>query len=434
MNNVSLSAREAALLTLIRCERDGSYSNIESNTQIKKHSLEGNERALFTALVRGVIERKITLDYYISRVSTRPIEDLDPVLLMILRIGVYQIFFFDRIPDHAAVNESVDLVKKHTGKNTASYANAVLRELLRKNKNAALTLPKDELTALSVKYSIPKDLITMWQKQYGREQTETILDALSKPHGTTLHVNTLKTSVESLCSTLDSLDIKYSTGSDTEAIFIHSGTPFEKIEKLAQNGLFFVQDASSQKAAAMLGALPNETVIDTCICPGGKSFALALSMKNKGHIFGYDLHKNKFSLVRDTQSRLGIEIISLEERDARTPNKSLFGKADRVLCDVPCSGLGIIAKKPEIRYRDLCNLERFSSLSIEILNASKNYCKTGGHLLFSTCTLNKTENDDVLDRFLAENLNFSLIEKNTIFPNEHSDGFFAALLKCNKQE
>ena len=432
MKDIKCSAREAALQTLIRCERDGSYSNIESNSQIKKHSLEGKERALFTALVRGVIERIITLDYHIASVSSRPLSELDTTLRMILRIGAYQLLYFDRIPDHAAVYESVTLAKKYVNAGSGSYVNAVLRELSRKAVSGTLSFPDDEMQALSVTYSVPEGLIKMWQEQYGNNQTIEILKALSKPHGITLHVNTLKTTADTLCRSLDSLGITYSVCPGENALILNAGTPFEKVENLAAQGMFFVQDLSSQSAAAMLKAEPGDCVIDTCICPGGKSFALALAMKNQGSIYGFDLHKNKFSLVKETQSRLGIDIISLEERDARNPDPALFGKADKVLCDVPCSGLGIIAKKPEIRYRDINTLERFSSLSLEILNASKNYCKAGGYMLFSTCTLNKAENDDVLDSFLRQNTDFSLIEKKTFFPTGSSDGFFAALVKCTK--
>lgn len=425
-----ISAREACYLTLVRCERDGSYSNIESNVQIKKHSLDGKERALFTALVRGVIERKITLDYHLASISSRPLEELDISLLIILRIGAYQLLYFDRIPAHAAVNESVVLAKKYAKGVTNSFVNAVLRELSRRKEAGTLSLPEDKTDALSVKYSVPTDLICMWREQYGKSQTQDILEALSMPHGITLHTNALKTSREALAENLSSLGIKSFLPEDVpEAICLESGTPFEDIAPLAEAGDFFVQDISSQKAAAMLDTRPGEVVIDTCVCPGGKSFALALAMQNTGEIHGFDLHKNKFSLVKDTQDKLGINILTLEERDARTPDPALIGKADRVLCDVPCSGLGIIAKKPEIRYRDVHTLERFSSLAFEILTSSKSYLKAGGHMLFSTCTLNKDENDAVLDRFLSQNADMHLIEKKTFFPTKHSDGFFAALIK-----
>lgn len=424
-----ISAREAVFQTLLRCEKDNSYSNIEGNSVIKRYSLEGSEKALFTALLRGIIERKITLDYHLSEISERALSEIDLKLLTVLRIGAYQILYFDRIPSFAAVNESVILTKKYIGKGAHSFVNAVLRELIRKKEGNKLTVPEEKSLKLSIEYSMPCPLIEMWQSQYGEQKAVEILSSLSYPHGMTLHTNTLKISRHELVCMLKSagIDAKESKNCDS-AVRLSPGTSYESIEKYAEKGLFFVQDISSQLAVKMLSLKKGETVIDTCSCPGGKSFAMAVEMSNSGKIFSFDIHENKFSLLNKTAEKLGIDIITTEKRDARDTDEKLIGRADAVFCDVPCSGFGIISKKPEIRYRDVNSLERFSALSLEILCAAKDYCKVNGRLLFSTCTLNKRENEDVLNEFLMKNNNFKLICSETFFPSEDRDGFFASLL------
>ena len=422
-----ISAREAAYLSLIRCEKDASYTNLEVDSKIKKYHLEGAERSLYTALVYGVTERRITLDFRLRPCVTGGLERLSPETLTLLHLGAYQILYLDRVPDSAAVNETVALAHRYAPRGAHTLVNAALRALCRA-KETPPPLPADPTEALEVTYGVPRGLIELWTASYGEAQTREILDALSQLPAVTLRVNELKTTPEALGSTL---------GAEPGAVpgslvLADKKTPPESLRMALEEGLCYVQDASSQAAVAMLAPMPGETVVDVCCCPGGKSFAAALLMGGRGTIHAFDLHENKLSLVTGTAARLGVDgMISTAARDARTPDPALTGKADRVICDVPCSGLGVIAKKPEIRYKDLSFAAKLPDLQYEILSASVSYLRLGGSLLYSTCTLNRAENEEVVSRFLASRPGFRLADSRTFFPSQTNDGFYAAVLMSN---
>lgn len=409
--------RRLAFDSLKKCARDGKYSNLEVMTSLSRAQLDGRDKALYTALVYGVIEKGITLDYLISRVSSRPIDKLDTDTLISIRLGLYQIMHMDKIPDFSACDESVKLVP-HSSK---SFVNAVLRNLL-KNKEK---LKKELETApLSVKYSVPQWIIDLWERGYGRAKVEEILEGFEKKPPMTVRVNTLKTTVKELMSNVDGQlhpqldDVVYASG-NVESLY-----GFEE-------GLFFVQGSNSRKAVSALKLKPDETVIDTCACPGGKSFSAAIDMENRGTVYSFDLHANKLSLVQKGAERLGINIITAQVQNATSPREELLGKADAVICDVPCSGLGIIAKKPDIKYKKPEDIERLPEIQLSILTASSGYLKKGGRMVYSTCTLNPEENERVTEAFLKEHSEFHRAEgfPKTAFPSEYSDdGFFYDLL------
>ncbi len=405
--------RRLAFESLKKCEADGKYSNLEVTSRLCKNDLDERDRGLYTALVYGVIEKKITLDTLILTLSDRKVLDKDT--LTALRLGLYQILFMDRIPDHAAINESVSLVKSTS---RAPFVNAVLRRAVREKESLAERLVSAGESAV---YSFPEWIIELWREGYGEERKTALLEAFSKKPPVTLRVNTLKITPDALLEKLPSAE-KHPFADDI--LVLREGG----VEKLYgyEEGLFFVQGTSSRVAVKALGLAGGERVIDTCACPGGKSFTAAIDMGNKGEIFSFDLHRSKLSLIEKGAKRLGLDIISADENNAYFPKEVLIGTADAVICDVPCSGLGIVAKKPDIKYKEREEIERLPEIQKKILEKSVLYLKKGGRLLYSTCTLNPRENERVTDAFLKENEGYKRLgSPTTVFAEEgYEDGFF----------
>ena len=388
-------AREAALASLQKM-KSGKYSNLEVNSTLTKTELSGPDRGLYTALVYGVIERVMTLDAVVKKYSKTPLEKIDPKALAALRMGIYQLSFMDKIPDHAAVDESVTLA----GKKAGGFVNAILRSFLRDEKK--LPLPKvGSEEYLSVFYSVPREMCSRFVSWLGYERAEKVFAAFLENEKITLHVNTLKVTVEEACERLHA----EKSALVPDCICVNS---FEGVAEGIEKGLWFVQDEASALCAYVLGARPGETVIDTCACPGGKSFATAVNMKNEGTLRSFDIHENKLSLIRSGAEKLGIDIITAEKRDARKPDEALYEAADRVLCDAPCSGLGVIGKKPDIKYKDISSIDNLPSIQYDVLLGAARYVKRGGTLVYSTCTLNPAENFSICERFLKENSDFEL--------------------------
>ncbi len=440
-----MTARESAFLSLQKCELSGAYSNIELSYAIERGKLQGAEKALYTALFYGCIERKLTLDYYISKLSAREDEEIDPAVRIILRMGLYQLMYMDKIPESAAVNESVKLAARfYAKKNSDKFINAVLRNFLRKKDSLRLPDPKTEpISHLSVSFSVPAWICELWLDAYGMENTVKILETVNSHPHMTLRVNTLVISAEKLLETLKHAGIPaHVSALSKTSIVLDRAVPMDKLEALHPEGaprLFFIQDEASALCVDVMDAAPGDTVLDACACPGGKSFGMALTMENKGVIRAYDLHKNKLSLIENGASSLGIRIIETGVQNASCFNES-FPKFDKILCDVPCSGLGVIAKKPDIRYKDKEDIVRLPALQAKILENSANYLRDGGTLVYSTCTLNPAENRKIVEGFLANHPEFSLCpfttgEKNTggileILPFWFdTDGFFIAKIR-----
>ncbi len=428
-----MNVRELALATLDRVTRDKSYSNIAVDTVIKRENLTGKDRSLFCVLVYGVIEKKITLDYLIDALSSLPPEKIEPSTRNLLRMGLYQLRFLDRVPDHAAVSETVELAPRRT----RGFVNAVLRSYTRQKDT--LTLPRKEDGVprfLSVLYSYPEEFCEKLLGDFGEEKAEAILAAFEKTPPLTLRANTLKTSRDALLASLTEQGPEASPTKYSPNGIRIEGTSLFDIG--LEDGLFFVQDEASQIASAALGAKKGDTVYDICACPGSKSFGAALDMENEGKLISFDLHENKLSLVRKSAERLGITILKTEARDGRDFDEALAESADRVICDVPCSGFGVVAKKPEIRYKELSSCETLPKIQYDILNNACRYLKPGGTLLYSTCTIFREENEDNVNRFLAEHSDFSLTPfqvgnldvpagQITLLPCDHgTDGFFIA--------
>ncbi len=424
---MSVNVREAALNSIIRCEKESRYSNLEIDSAIERYRLEGLDRSFFTALVYGVIERKLTLDYYISVYSKYKPEELDLFVLNILRLGAYQIIYMDRTPDHAAVNEAVEAARRRCKPSTVGYVNAVLREIVRNKGN--IPLPEDEISRKSVEYSLPEWMCELFCDCYP-EHTDEIMKGLNRRPGLYVRVNTLKISRDDYIALLDSEGIAaYACDECASAVLVGHELPVALLH--INDGFARIQDLSSQICVEKAKALPGYTVIDTCACPGGKSFGMAIDMENRGRLISLDLHRNKLSLISRGARELGIDIIETEECSGQVGNSAYDGIADLVLCDVPCSGLGVIAKKPDIRYKNYEDIEKLPDVQSAILERSCGYVKPGGTLVYSTCTVNPSENEDIVEAFLLSHDDFSPSEMTQLYPSEKYDGFFYSILVKN---
>lgn len=425
-----MTARQLALRVLMRCEKSGGYSPIVLDTALSQSELDIKDRALTTALVTSVISHKITLDYIIGRLSNIPEEKTEPETRNILRLGLCQLRYFDRIPAHAAVNESVALAPHRS----AGFVNAVLRSYLR--QKGELSLPDDTMERLSVLYSVDRLIAEEFVAAYGYEKAESILRAFAEPPHLSLRVNTLKTDRDSLISRLG----EGARASELSpcGITLDGGN----VTSLCgfDGGEFFVQDTASQLCTAAVGgeSFSGGLFIDSCSAPGSKSFGVAIDMKNRGRVLSFDLHENKLSLVAQSAARLGIDIITPEKADGRDFIAGLAECADAVLCDVPCSGYGVLAKKPEIRYKSPEMCRALPDIQYAILKNCSRYVKRGGVLVYSTCTLLPRENEENARRFLAEFGELFVPEDfcvngrtynafTTLFPDtDGTDGFFIA--------
>lgn len=411
MGNVN-PARQAAHASLVSCLANDKFVNLEISAILKRTDLKGADRGLYTALVYGTIERLLTIDYIIAKLSSRTLDEIDERTLCAVRLGICQLEFMDKIPAHAAVDESVELCPKKS----RGFANALLRSYLRKKP----AMPEREdglLEYLSVKYSTPIPLCQLLVNDYG-DEAETILAAFLEKKDTAIRINTLRPDAAEKAAQLGA----YPSQLCKDVMLVKS---FDGVLDGVERGDWFVQDEASALCAEMVSAEAGEIVVDTCSAPGGKSFALALNMENKGHIYSFDLHDNKISLIKKGAAKLGIDIINASARDARNPLPELVGKADKVLCDAPCSGFGVIGKKPDIKYKDTKASEGLPRVQAAVLRGAAQYVRAGGTLVYSTCTILKRENEAIVNDFLAENKDFQLVEMKTMLPHkDNTDGFF----------
>lgn len=430
-----MNARATALRTLMRMKASAGYAGLSLDAVLRADdgASDPRDRALMAALVMGVIQRQTTLDYYIDHLVT-PGTRLEDEVRMILRLGLYQLIYFDRIPPHAAVSETVELAPRRA----AGLVNAVLRTYLR--RGAELPLPRreqDEAAYLAVKYSFPEVLCRRLLEDFDAERLESLLSAMSREPELTLRVNTLRLSRDDYLARLRDAGISAEpTALSGQGIRLGS-TAVTALPGFAE-GDFMVQDEASQLCVKALDARPGMRVLDICAAPGSKSFGAAMCMGGEGHITCFDLHKSKLSLIRSGAERLGIGIIDTAEADGRQLIPELVGQADRVLCDAPCSGYGVMAKKPEIRHKPPEVAAGLPEIQYAILDNCCRYLRPGGVLVYSTCTLLRAENEDVVARFAAAHPEFRPLPLDIIpsvpaaghlalAPDTHgTDGFFIA--------
>ncbi len=425
------NSRQTAFEILKRIQKDNSYSNLVLDSVLNNSELKQVDKAFASALVYGVVERLFTLDFEISQYLKQPLKKLNPQVLVILRMGAYQLLFMEKIPASAAINESVKLAKS----NGVSFASGLVNAVLRKISVNSLS----HTVNLTIKYSAPEWLVDLWIRDYGKENALKLLEATFGSVETTLKANTLKIQPEKLVERLNEQGFFAELSADMEnSVIVNGGGPLHKTAEY-ENGLFHVQDIASQLCCNALNACEGEVVLDICAAPGGKSFTIAESMNNKGKIYSMDLYPQRLELIKRGAERLGITSIKTVVNDGSVYNDTL-PLADKILCDVPCAGLGVIRKKPEIRYKDSAEVDKLPDLQYSILCISSQYLKTGGLLIYSTCSLNKDENENIIEKFLAEHDNFESVrvlpelkrhshdtDYITLMPHLHScDGFFIA--------
>lgn len=439
-------ARSAALAALLRVEGQEGYSNLVLNAELNAMDAGRPDRALATAIFYGVLERRLTLDYIIGFFSRIPVRKLSPVVREILRMGVYQIRYLEKIPDSAAVNESVNLARKNGAARSAGFVNAVLRNFLRDPGRAVFPdKDREPLRYRSVYYSCPEELISFWRSAYGESVTDGVLESLLRKPSIFARVNNTRVSEEQLIERLARENIQAVPVPFPDNA-VRFGTPGEFSGSAAyREGLFHIQDLPSQLCCSILDPRPGERVLDVCAAPGGKSFTLAERMENRGEVLAFDKYEARTELIRQGAERLGLSAVRAQARDAADAQDDL-PPADRVLCDVPCSGLGVIRRKPEIRYKFPSAIDSLPDLQYRILCRSSRLVKPGGLLVYSTCTLNPAENSGVAGRFSEENPEFSpsplrLPEpvrrmfpepdnQLTLFPQaDGTDGFFIAAFR-----
>lgn len=440
-------ARLIAVKTLFDIEEKKSFSNIKLNNYFKQYDPSPIDRAFATEILYGTIRWKLKIDFMIQKFSKLKLSKISPWVLSCIRTGVYQIFFMDKVPDFAAVNQAVEIVKLKD-KKASSFVNGVLRNILRNKEEFDKIQVKDRIKRLSIEYSHPEWFVKKFVELYGENFVLDLMNVNNTPPELIIRVNTLKCSREELSKRLTSKGIECTLGRLSESLILKGFSAIEKSEEFIE-GLFTIQDESSMLAVKVLEPGENDRVLDLCSAPGGKSTAMAQLMKNRGEIQSFDIHEHKLELINNNAKRLGIDIIKTRLKDSSVFDEEYKDYGDRVLLDAPCSGLGLMRKKPEIRWsiqpEDIMELQKIQMKIID--NASK-YVKKEGNLVYSTCTISNEENEDVIQYFLRSNENFklesickyipeSIRRDNTcskgyikLFPNINgSDGFFIAKLK-----
>ncbi|AFS78688.1 ribosomal RNA small subunit methyltransferase B [Gottschalkia acidurici 9a] len=440
------NSREIALKILNEVNEENAYSNISINRNMPK-GINDLDSSLIRELVYGVLENKIYIDYVIKNFSTVRLKKIAPVVMNILRLGIYQLIFMDRIPDSAAVNESVKLSKKYSHRGSQGFVNGLLRNISRNKDNIKLpNKNKEKVKYLSVKYSHPEWMIERWIKEYGFEFTESLCIANNSTPKLNIRVNTLKIDRDTLVNILNQKNIDCKkTRYSTDGIIVENPINITELDEF-KKGLFQIQDESSMLVSQIMDPKEGSLVIDICSAPGGKTTHIAQKMNNKGKIIARDIYEHKIKLVKENSERLGINIIQYEQFNALDLDESLIGKADYCLVDAPCSGLGLIRRKPDIKWnKESSDIEGISELQYNILQSASKYVKSNGVLVYSTCTIEKDENINLINKFLRDNENFELANFNDLIDNSEeiiketgylelypnisgTDGFFIAKL------
>ena len=417
-------ARKVAARTIQKVTSDGAYSNLVLNAALGESNLSGEDKSFCTALFYGTLDRMVTVDFFLKKLIKTPLKKLKPFTLAVLRTAVYQIKYMDRVPDSAAVNEAVKLIKASDEGFNASFVNGVLRNLLR----TEIPLPSgNSIYDVSVETSCPQWIVSSLIADYGADFTRNFLLSANVAPPLFVRVNTAKTDKESLKKLLSEQGVECVDTASEKGLELRMKGSVEELEAYAK-GLFFVQDLSCQQAVEMLNVAETDRVLDLCAAPGGKSFTAA-GFAEKGEVVACDLYEQRVGLIKKGADRLGLKNVTASVADASVFDEKL-GLFDKIICDVPCSGLGVIRRKPDIKLKQQDSFEELAELQLCILTNAVNYLKSGGYLLYSTCTLNKKENRGNVDRFLSVNSGFELISEKTFTPMEDgSDGFYAAVIR-----
>lgn len=447
----SKNARDTVLNILLDIEKNKEYSNIALNKALRANQfMDKRDRAFISRLTEGTVEYQIRLDYIINQFSRVKVNKCKPLIRCLFRMSVYQIFFMDSVPDEVACSEALKLAASRGFSSLKGFVNGVLRNICRNKNNISYPDRKAEpVKYLSVIYSIPEHLIEMLNEYYDNDTVEAILKGSIEKRGTTVRVNEDRITVSEYREKLEKAGISVKPGFYNDSSLIISGYDYIKRVPGYADGLFTVQDESSSLAVMAAGIKSGDKIIDICAAPGGKTMYAAMKTGREGHVLARDLTEEKTSLIEDNLERMGITNVTVQIYDSRENDARLNGTADVVIADVPCSGLGIMGRKNDIKYN--FTEEKTDALVIlqrKILSASVDYVKPGGKLLYSTCTINKRENEENV-KWMLDNYDFSLVSMKDEFPDilkeradkgyitmlqgiDSSDGFFISLLKRNK--
>ena len=432
-----MGARQTALNVLIACRKEGGWSNSVLKTYTLRDRLDRREAALAARLCYGVLQNRLKLDFYLQQLLTGKVGQLHPAVRDILHLGLYQLRLMDKIPDAAAVNESVALTKQYCPK--VRSAPALVNAVLRRAAAEELTEPRSYVE----KYSHPQALVDLLKDYVGKERLEGMLKANNDIAPMTIQVNTLRTTLDALQAALEAEGITAQKHAWMENCLVLSGTGSLESLPSFRDGLFYVQDPAA-KLSVLCAEIPeNARVLDCCAAPGGKSFAAYIAMGGTGTVTACDIHEHKIPLIEKGAQRLGFGGITARCRDGAAFHPDWVNAMDAVIADVPCSGYGIIRKKPDIRYKDPKSMAELPQLQLQILRNQARYVKPGGVLLYSTCTLVRAENEGVVEAFLNDHPDFALepLPLPAFFPENESgmlalvpgeydtDGFFMARLR-----
>lgn len=389
--------RDAVLSALLTMEKEEGYSNLVWNSHVEKADMTSVEFA--TSLFYGVLERQITLDYIINAFSKVKVKKMKPIIRNALRMGVYQLYFMEGVAPHAAINETVALIKKSPFRSLGGFVNGVLRSAQREKSPLTALESAPLSTRLSVEYSVPEPLICHYITHYGEEIAKNLAVSFVGGRPLYLRVNTLKATVEQTADALAKEGVQTQISCYENTLRVTGGNNAFATRAYG-DGLFYAQDPASGYCVQALSPKAGMRVLDVCAAPGGKSFTAAIAMENQGKLLSCDLYPHKISLMEQGAARLGLTCMKPTLRDANSSED--VGKFHRILCDLPCSGLGVLGRKPEIRYKTPENLDTFPPMQYEMLKNQVHRLEKGGILVFSTCTLNPKENQENLQKLLAE--------------------------------
>lgn len=438
-----MTARSAAVKALLTIQEEGGYSNIVLDELLESVSLASADRALASRLLYGVTERRLTLDYLLNKTASTPVKKMQPAVREILRVGAYQLVYMDKMPSFAVVNEAVEQTRQFGCGRLSAFVNGVLRQIEREYVNLLAALPTTD-KGLELRYSVPREWIRIWREAYGESVLQGLLESLDGAPPAYIRVNTCATTTDAFCETLRELGVSY-TAIDglPDALQISPASALHTLpSEMAEH--FYFQDLASQWCCKALEAAPGERVADLCAAPGGKTMTVAQYMHNTGTILAGDIHDHKCRAMAGRVQRFGLDCITVQQWDAAAdPDASLLNSFDRVVCDVPCSGLGVIRRKPEIRYKKSEEFADLPALQLQILEQGAKMVRPGGVLQYSTCTLRLEENQEVVQTFLDKHPEFApralalescftaaellVSHEITLFPHIHgTDGFYIA--------
>ena len=434
--------RHSAAKILCAVYEKDAYANIALVNEIRKNSYNDIDRRFLTEIVYGSVKMGLTIDWILTKYMTRPLKKIPPMVRAILRISVYQLFFMDRVPISAICNEAVKLTKKYAHQGTANFVNAVLRTAGREKDKAKFPdEEKNKLEFLSLSTGHPLWMIKRWEELFGYDETKKLADFNNSEPILSLRTNTLKVTREELLNELQTQNIEAKKSEITpEGILITKHKSLDEMT-IIQDGKAQVQDESSMLAVHVLSPKEGEFIIDLCAAPGGKSTHIAALMNNRGKVLATDIYAHKIEKINENAKRLGIDIIETKELDGRELGKLYENKADRVLVDAPCSGLGVLRRRPDARLKkNEDEIKKLPKLQLELLESGAKAVKKNGVLVYSTCTIEPMENEEVVKKFLEQNSEFELDNTGEFLPiikrkekmiqllptRDNTDGFFIA--------